>query len=200
MATMEAHVPTAEKQPPALVPQVVEAPHDVVKEKSVISPHPVPTPLEKFDVSKAPPSPPLADKIPDPPGKRTSLGPNDRDVALANVEKEKSLSFIKAWEESEKTKVDNKAQKKLADVAAWENTKKAALEAKLKKLEEELEKKKADYAEKMHNKVALIHKEAQEKRAMVEAKRGEEMLKAEELAAKHRATGTVPKKLGCLGC
>lgn len=30
------------------------------------------------------------------------------DVALAQVEKEKSLSFIKAWEESEKTKVDNK--------------------------------------------------------------------------------------------
>lgn len=51
----------------------------------------------------------------------------------------------------------------------------------------------------MHNKVALIHKEAQEKKAMVEARRGEEMLKAEELAAKHRATGTVPKKLGCLG-
>lgn len=47
----------------------------------------------------------------------------------------------------------------------------------------------------MHNKVALIHKEAQEKKAMVEARRGEEMLKAEELAAKHRATGTVPKKL-----
>lgn len=65
--------------------------------------------------------------------------------------------------------------------------------------QEELEKKKADYAEKMHNKVALIHKEAQEKKAMVEARRGEEMLKAEELAAKHRATGTVPKKLGCLG-
>ncbi|KAF7138253.1 hypothetical protein RHSIM_Rhsim07G0017400 [Rhododendron simsii] len=196
MATVEAHVPTAEKQPPAFVPQVVEAPHDVVKEKSVISPHPVPTPLEKLDVSKAPP---LADKIPDPPGKRTSLGPTDRDVGLANVEKEKSLSFIKAWEESEKAKVDNKAQKKLADVAAWENTKKAALEAKLKKLEEELEKKKADYAEKMHNKIALIHKESQEKRAMVEARRGEEMLKAEELAAKHRATGTVPKKLGFLG-
>lgn len=53
----------------------------------------------------------------------------------------------------------------------------------------------ADYAAKMLNKVALIHKEAQEKKAMVEARRGEEMLKAEELAAKHRATGTVPKKL-----
>lgn len=30
------------------------------------------------------------------------------DVALANLEKEKQLSFIRAWEESEKSKVDNK--------------------------------------------------------------------------------------------
>lgn len=30
------------------------------------------------------------------------------DVALAEVEKEKRLSYIKAWEESEKTKVENK--------------------------------------------------------------------------------------------
>jgi hypothetical protein len=33
---------------------------------------------------------------------------------------------------------------------------------------------------------------------MVEAKRGEEFLKAEEMAAKYRATGQTPKKL--LGC
>jgi hypothetical protein len=30
------------------------------------------------------------------------------DVALAELEKEKSLSFIKAWEESEKSKAENK--------------------------------------------------------------------------------------------
>ena len=50
----------------------------------------------------------------------------------------------------------------------------------------------------MKNQIALVHKEAEEKRAMVEAKRGEEVLKAEELAAKYRATGTTPKKtFGC---
>lgn len=65
-------------------------------------------------------------------------------------------------------------------------------------MQEQLEKKKAEYAEKMRNKVALVHKQAEEKRAMVEAQRGEEVLKAEETAAKHRATGTTPKKL--LGC
>ena len=64
--------------------------------------------------------------------------------------------------------------------------------------QEQLERKKAEYAEKMRNKIALVHREAEEKRATVEAKRGEETLKAEELAAKFRATGTTPKKaFGC---
>lgn len=61
-----------------------------------------------------------------------------------------------------------------------------------------MEKKKAEYAENMKNKVAFLHKEAEEKRAMVEAKRREELLKAEEMAAKYRATGQTPKKaFGC---
>jgi hypothetical protein len=52
----------------------------------------------------------------------------------------------------------------------------------------------------MKNKAAIIHKEAEEKKAMVEAKRGEEILKAEEMAAKYRATGQTPKKIiGCFG-
>lgn len=61
-----------------------------------------------------------------------------------------------------------------------------------------MERKKAEYAEKMKNKVALIHKQAEEKRAMVEAKRAEEFLKAEETGVKYRATNTTPKKsFGC---
>lgn len=65
-------------------------------------------------------------------------------------------------------------------------------------IQEDLEKKKAEYGEKMKNKVVLIHKEAEEKKATVEAQRSEELLKAEETAAKFRATGTIPKKfLGC---
>ncbi|KAF5731713.1 hypothetical protein HS088_TW18G00397 [Tripterygium wilfordii] len=46
----------------------------------------------------------------------------------------------------------------------------------------------------MKNKIALIHKEAEEKKAIVEARRREELLKAEEMAAKSRATGQIPKK------
>lgn len=57
-----------------------------------------------------------------------------------------------------------------------------------------MEKKKAEYLEKMKNKVALIHKAAEEKRAMIEARRGEDVLKAEEMAAKYRAKGGPPKK------
>jgi hypothetical protein len=61
-----------------------------------------------------------------------------------------------------------------------------------------LEKKKAEYAEKMRNQAAAIHKGAEEKRASVEAKRGKEILKSEEMAAKHRSMGTTPNKfLGC---
>ena len=63
-----------------------------------------------------------------------------------------------------------------------------------KYLQEQLEKKKADYADKMKSKAALLHKEAEEKRATVEAKRGEERLNAEEMAAKFHATGQTPKK------
>lgn len=61
--------------------------------------------------------------------------------------------------------------------------------------QEQLEKKKAECMEKMKNKIAMIHKEAEEKKAIVEAKRGEDLLKAEEMAAKYRATGSSPKKL-----
>ncbi|KAF5744364.1 remorin-like [Tripterygium wilfordii] len=140
----------------------------------------------------------IAEKSPNSAEKKPTGGSIDRDIALAEVEKEKKASFIKAWEESEKTKYENKAQKKISAVAAWENCQKAALEAKLKKKEEELENKKAQYAEQINNKIALIHKEAEEKKAMVEAKRREELLKAEEMAAKYRATGQVPKKaFGC---
>ncbi|XP_047338828.1 uncharacterized protein At3g61260-like isoform X2 [Impatiens glandulifera] len=136
------------------------------------------------------------DEVLDSPVKNASL---DRDVALAHLESEKRLSFIKAWEETEKSKVENKAENQLATVSAWENTKKADIEARLRKKEEELEQKKADYAEKMKNKIALIHKEAEEKRALTEAMRAEEILKAEETAAKFRATGIAPKTGGCFG-
>ncbi|KAL5582692.1 hypothetical protein UlMin_015134 [Ulmus minor] len=91
-------------------------------------------------------------------------------------------------EESEKPKAANKAQKKISSI-----------EAELKKIEQEkLERKKTEYVEKMKNKIALIHKDVEEKRTVIEAKKDENVLKAEEMAAKYHVTGTAPKKL--LGC
>lgn len=190
--------------PPAPAPEHVEqVSKDVTDEKSVIPP----APAEKPDESKA-----LAvvEKAPEHVeekstegsvnrGKEKSTeGSVNRDAVLARVATEKRLSLVRAWEESEKSKAENKAHKKLSAVGAWENCQKASIEAELKKIEERLEKKKAEYVEKMKNKAALIHRSAEEKRAVIEAKRGEDLLKAEETAAKYRATGTGPKKL--LGC
>ncbi|KAJ4784215.1 Remorin [Rhynchospora pubera] len=131
-------------------------------------------------------------------------GSHERDAFLARLETEKRISLIKAWEESEKAKAENKAARNLSTISSWENSKKASIEAEIKKIEEDLEKKKAAYAEKLKNKIALLHKQAEEKRAMTEAKKGEDLLKAEETAAKYRATGLAPKTVfsravGCFG-
>ncbi|KGN50121.1 hypothetical protein Csa_000115 [Cucumis sativus] len=88
----------------------------------------------------------------------------DRDIALARVEWEKKMALIKAWEESEKIKAENKAYKRLSAVESWENTRKASIEAQLMKIEEKMEKKKAEYAEQMKNKIVGIHKEGEEKK------------------------------------
>ncbi|KAA8539911.1 hypothetical protein F0562_026603 [Nyssa sinensis] len=174
-------------------PEPVETPKNLADEKSVI---PVPPPPEeKSDDSKALVA---VENVKDSGEEKCAEGSINRDAVLARVATEKRLSLIKAWEESEKSKAENKAQKNLSAIGAWEGSKKANVEAELKRIEEKLEKKKAEYVEKMKNKEALIHKAAEEKRAMIEAKRGEDLLKAEEMAAKYRATGSAPKKL--LGC
>ncbi|KAF5196639.1 Remorin [Thalictrum thalictroides] len=121
-------------------------------------------------------------------------------VSLQRLETKKKSSLIKAWEESEKTRAENKAERTLAKIASWENRKKASLEVQLKKFEEKLENKRSAYIEKMKNKIAIIHKEADEQRAFVEAKKGEQHLKVEEVAAKHRAANNTPKKKKNIGC
>ncbi|KAF5734485.1 remorin-like [Tripterygium wilfordii] len=137
-----------------------------------------------------PPSEKVADLWTD----RSSRGSVDRDAAFSRVETDKRLALIKAWEDNEKAKSDNKACKKLSSIGVWENGKKSSVEAKLKQIEEKLEKKKAEYAEQIKNRIAEIHREAEEKKAMVEAKKSEEFIKIDASAEKFRATGTIPKK------
>lgn len=179
---------------------VEETSKDVAEEKTVIpvsddhkEPDSKPSPADEKAIVPVTAPPPAPE-----PEKKLSGGSLDRDIVLAKVEQDKKLALVKAWEESEKSKSENKACKKLSDIDSWEKSKKATIEADLKHIEEKLEKKKAQYVEKMKNKIAEVHKLAEEKRAMVEARKGEELLKAEECAAKYRATGYVPKK--CLGC
>jgi hypothetical protein len=180
--------PVAEPQAEAVVHDAPK--EDVAKEKSVI-PQPSPPDSKPVDDSKAIV---IVEKTHDAAEEKPLEGSINRDAVLERVATEKRLSLVKAWEESEKSKAENKAHKKLSDISVWENSKKATTEAELKKIEEKLEKKKAQYVEKMKNKIAMVHKEAEEKRAIIEAKKGEDFLKAEELAAKYRATGTAPKK------
>ncbi|KAH9324110.1 hypothetical protein KI387_004288 [Taxus chinensis] len=117
------------------------------------------------------------------------VGSINRDAVLAKVNEEKRAALVKAWEENEVAKAENKYHKALANIVAWEATKKSSSETKLRKAEEKLEKQKAALVERMKNEIATIHKKAEEKKAMVEARRGEEILKAEELGAKYRAAG-----------
>ncbi|KAH1251430.1 Remorin [Glycine max] len=92
------------------------------------------------------------------------------------------------------------AYKRHNAVVLWENSKKASAEAHLKRIEEKLDRNKAKCVEKMQNKVAEIHRTAEEKRAMIEAYKGEEFLEIEEKAAKFRTRGYSPKKyLPCFG-
>lgn len=187
---VEPESPQPQHPPPESEPETAP-----VEEKSVV-PLPLPPPPaaaeDKADDTKA-----LAvvEKPIETPVEKSKDGSGNRDVELARVETDKKLSLIRAWEENEKSKAENKAQKKFSTIGAWENSKKASIGSDLKNFEEKMEKKKAEYAETMKNKIASVHKLAEEKRAIVEAKKGEDLLKAEEMAAKYRASGLVPKKL-----
>ncbi|CAJ2676615.1 unnamed protein product [Trifolium pratense] len=124
----------------------------------------------------------------------------DRDAVLARVESQKRLALIKAWEENEKTKVENRAYKMQSAVDLWEDNKKSSIEAKFKGIEVKLDKKKSEYIEVMQNKIGEIHLSAEEKKAMIEAQKGEEIVKVEETAAKFRSRGYEPRRLlGCFG-
>lgn len=95
------------------------------------------------------------------------------------------------------TALHDRTEREQAKIAAEELTAKNKAEARLKKNEEMLEKQKAKYIEMMKNEVAAAHKAAEEKKAQLEAKKGQDILKAQQTAAKIRTTGIFPKKFGC---
>ncbi|KAG0611153.1 hypothetical protein M758_7G119900 [Ceratodon purpureus] len=117
--------------------------------------------------------------------------------ATQKIEHDKLITRAKAWEEDTKSRIESRSEREEAKIAQEELTMKNKAEARLRRNEEKLEKQKAKYMEMMKNEVAAAHKAAEEKRALAAAKKGQEMLKAEETAAKIRATGIFPKKFGC---
>ncbi|MFS8003548.1 putative remorin [Helianthus anomalus] len=157
------------------------------------------TELKSSHISTSPPeheSGPVAAPQPE---KTNTLRGGDN-VGLEIVVTEKRMALIKAWEENEKTRADNKAYTKISAIGAWENTKRAEIEADLKQIEEDIEIEKAKQREKMKNRMAAVHKEAEEKRAAIIAKKGQDLIKVEEAAAKFHATGTLPSRLfKCFG-
>ncbi|KAL6906543.1 hypothetical protein ACP4OV_004144 [Aristida adscensionis] len=118
---------------------------------------------------------------------------------LTRVETEKRMSLIKAWEENEKAKANNRAARRLASVTCWENSKIAQMEADLKKIHEQVEVEKAERAQKLRNKAAAVHRAAEEKRAAAEARRGAEAVRAGEAAARYRARGVAPATSALFG-
>ncbi|KAL6177233.1 hypothetical protein ACLB2K_048759 [Fragaria x ananassa] len=89
----------------------------------------------------------------------------------------------------------------MSAVGLWEENKKSSVEAQLRKIEEKFERKKAEYVEKMKNKVAEIHKAGEEKRAFIEAGQREESLKVEDAASKFRESRSMPRILFmCFTC
>nr|KAJ0191555.1 hypothetical protein LSAT_V11C800425750 [Lactuca sativa] len=87
---------------------------------------------------------------------KTEEGSVHREVVLARVSIEKKDAQIKHGK-----KARNQKQRTTSSIGAWENSKKADLEAEQKKIK---------YIEKMKNQIALLHKNAEEKRAMTKAK------------------------------
>ncbi|KAM3204522.1 remorin [Capsicum annuum] len=140
----------------------------------------------------------------------TLFTPQETDISSKKVAKgslDRGLKMTKGLLSSRHGKIAKKAKwitrpkKSSLKLQHGRRPKEQSLKLKLKKVEYQLEHKIDEYAEKIKNEVALICKEADEKRAVVDARKGEELLKAEETAAKYRATGQTPKKqlLGCCG-
>ncbi|CDY66598.1 BnaA09g53010D [Brassica napus] len=65
----------------------------------------------------------------------TTISSSNQNENFVEIEKEKTIALINAWEENEKAKAQTKAYKELCSIEAWENNMKTSLELDLKKME-----------------------------------------------------------------
>ncbi|CAH2048131.1 unnamed protein product [Thlaspi arvense] len=123
------------------------------------------------------------------------------DENFVEIEKEKSLTLINAWEENEKAKAQTKAYRELCSTEAWENNMKTALELDLKKMEETLEVEKDEYSKKLKKKIPEIEKIAEAKREKIEKQKVQESINLTKMSEKLSATpGAYPPKTKTCGC
>ncbi|KAG7650409.1 putative remorin [Arabidopsis thaliana] len=120
---------------------------------------------------------------------------------LVEIEKEKRLALIDAWEENEKAKAQTKAYKEFCSIESWENNMKTALELDLKEMEENLQVEKTEYSKKIKKKIAEIEKIAEAKREKIEKQKEQESIKVEKISEKLIATpNAYPPNTKTCGC
>ncbi|CAB80876.1 hypothetical protein [Arabidopsis thaliana] len=85
-------------------------------------------------------------------------------------------------------------QKKLLDISGWEKKKTTKIESELARIQRKMDSKKMEKSEKLRNEKAAVHAKAQKKKADVQTRRAQEILDAEEAAARFQAAGKIPKK------
>ncbi|KAF8104097.1 hypothetical protein N665_0179s0006 [Sinapis alba] len=130
----------------------------------------------------------------------TILASNQKDNVV-EIEKEKTLALINAWEENEKAKAQTKAYRELCSIEAWENNMKTTIESDLKKMEEKLEVEKAEYSKRLKKKIPEIKKIAEAKREKIEKQKEEESINLGKMSEKLNITpNAYPPKTKTCGC
>ncbi|KAJ4964223.1 hypothetical protein NE237_024162 [Protea cynaroides] len=112
-------------------------------------------------------------------------------------------SRASAWEEAEKTKSCLRYQREEAKIQAWVNLQSAKAEAQSKKLEVKIQKMRSNLEEKLMKRMAMVHREAEEWRALAQLRHSEQIQKVTGQAQKmnqHNSYFSDHPSCGCFPC
>lgn len=124
-----------------------------------------------------------------------------KNIDLEEVKKNVLETRAAAWEEAEQAKYMARFKREEAKIQAWENHEKAKAEAEMRRIEVKVEKIRSHAHEKLMNTLAAAKRRAEERRAVAEARRGEQAAKTAQHAHHIRRTGRVPSSfLACAFC
>ncbi|CAN7026157.1 unnamed protein product [Brassica oleracea var. botrytis] len=131
----------------------------------------------------------------------TTILSSNQNENFVEIEKEKTIALINAWEENEKAKAQTKAYKELCSIEAWENNMKTSLELDLKKMEENSEVEKAEYSKRFKKKIPEIEKIAEAKREKIEKLKEQKSINLKKMSEKLSANpNAYPPKTKTCGC